>query len=232
MLRMMKCSTHGPSTVVSVRRLQRGFTLAEMMVVLAVITLIVGVTIPNLRRSAVRAELLSEVKMIRQALAVARIHALKNTRRVGLQLLPDNAETSYPNVETFAWIDENVNDQFDGGEEVVGRWKVGVETYLGIDDSSKKALGTLHEFGATSPIPLGVVFLPNGTDQEIVDTYIAAFAKIRDRADFAEISEKRLGKYPMFVGEEAGAGAVAATSVPDAAKAFVVKGPPAASEGF
>ena len=163
MLRMMKCSTHGPSTVVSVRRLQRGFTLAEMMVVLAVITLIVGVTIPNLRRSAVRAELLSEVKMIRQALAVARIHALKNTRRVGLQLLPDNAETSYPNVETFAWIDENVNDQFDGGEEVVGRWKVGVETYLGIDDSSKKALGTLHEFGATSPIPLGVVFLPNGT---------------------------------------------------------------------
>lgn len=77
-------------------------------------------------------------------------------------------------------------------------------------------------FNAGFPIQK-IVFLPNGTDQEIVDTYIAAFAKIRDRADFAEISEPRLGKYPMFVGEEAGAGAVAATSVPDAAKAFVVK---------
>ena len=77
-------------------------------------------------------------------------------------------------------------------------------------------------FNAGFPIQK-IVFLPAGTDQEIVDTYINAFAKIRARADFVEISEPRLGNYPMFVGEGAVAGTVAATSVPEAAKDFIVK---------
>jgi len=77
-------------------------------------------------------------------------------------------------------------------------------------------------FNAGFPIQK-IVFLPAGTDQEIVDTFIAAFGKVKARADFAKISETRLGKYPVFVGEEAAAGVVAATSVPDAAKAFVIK---------
>jgi Tfp pilus assembly protein FimT len=134
-----------------------------MMVVLAVITLIVGVTIPNLRRSAVRAELIGEVKKIRQALAVARINALKNTRRVGVQLLPDDQEEFYTNVTPFAWVDENVNDTFDNGEEVIGSWRVADLINLGVDTSSKKGPGELHRFGPGSPTPMGVVFLPNGT---------------------------------------------------------------------
>ena len=162
MLRMMKCSAFDPSTVGKVWLRQRGFTLVEMMVVLAIITLIVGVTIPNLRRSAVRAELISETKMLRQALAIARIHAVKNSRRVALQFLPDG-DQAYPDLEPFAWLDDNANDTFDNGEEVVGRWALGVTTFLGVDDSSKKVLGSLHQFGTTSPFPLGVVFLPNGT---------------------------------------------------------------------
>ena len=161
MLRMMKCSAIDQSTVGSGWRRQRGFTLAEMMVVLAVITLIVGVTIPNLRRSAVRAELLGEVKMVRQALAVARIHAVKNSRRVALQLLPDD-EQAYQDLEPFAWVDDNANDIFDSGEVVVGQWPIGQQIFMGVDDSSKKAAGDLHPFGGAGP-PLGVVFLPTGT---------------------------------------------------------------------
>ena len=160
MLRMMKCSAIDQSTVGSGWRRQRGFTLAEMMVVLAVITLIVGVTIPNLRRSAVRAELLGEVKMVRQALAVARIHAVKNSRRGALQLLPDDAQ-AYQDPEPFAWVDDNANDIFDSGEVVVGEWPIGQQIFMGEDDSSKKA-DDLHEFGGAGP-PLGVVFLPTGT---------------------------------------------------------------------
>jgi prepilin-type N-terminal cleavage/methylation domain-containing protein len=157
---MMKCSAIDQSTVGSGWRRQRGFTLAEMMVVLAVITLIVGVTIPNLRRSAVRAELLGEVQMVRQALAVARIHAVKNSRRVALQLLPDD-EQAYQDLEPFAWVDDNANDLFDSGEVVVGQWPIAQQIFMGIDDSSKKA-DALHEFGGAGP-PLGVVFLPTGT---------------------------------------------------------------------
>ena len=160
MLRMMKCSAIDQSTVGCGWRRQRGFTLAEMMVVLAVITLIVGVTIPNLRRSAVRAELLGEVKMVRQALAVARIHAVKNSRRVALQLLPDDVQ-AYQDLEPFAWVDDNANDIFDSNEVVVGRWPIGQQIFMGVDDSSNKG-DDLHAFGGTPP-PLGVVFLPTGT---------------------------------------------------------------------
>ena len=66
-----------------------------------------------------------------------------------------------------------------------------------------------------------IAFLPAGTDQEIIDTFVNAFAAVRARDDFAEISAKRLGKYPMFVGAEAATALGKATTVPDSAKAFV-----------
>jgi len=77
-------------------------------------------------------------------------------------------------------------------------------------------------FNAGFPVQK-IVFLPAGTDQEIVDTYIKAFEKIKARSDFVKISEKRLGKYPMFIGKDAAAGVVAATTVTPDAKAFIIK---------
>lgn len=67
-----------------------------------------------------------------------------------------------------------------------------------------------------------LAFLPQGTPQEVVDTYVAAFAAVRARPDFAEIAAKRVGKYPMFVGDGAAGALDSAISVPDSAKAFVV----------
>lgn len=66
-----------------------------------------------------------------------------------------------------------------------------------------------------------IVFLPKGTSQEVVDTFITAFGKVKARSDFAKISAKRLGKYPMFVGKDAVAALARATSVPASATAFV-----------
>ena len=66
-----------------------------------------------------------------------------------------------------------------------------------------------------------IAFLPAGTDQAIIDTFVNAFAKIKARPDFAEISAARLGKYPMYVGADAEAALDAATTVDDSAKAFV-----------
>ncbi|MEM9010769.1 MAG: tripartite tricarboxylate transporter substrate-binding protein [Pseudomonadota bacterium] len=48
-----------------------------------------------------------------------------------------------------------------------------------------------------------MVFLPNGTPQEIIDTYSAAFQAVTEREDFAEISEARLGVYPQATGAAA-----------------------------
>ncbi len=67
-----------------------------------------------------------------------------------------------------------------------------------------------------------MVFLPNGASNDAIVTYTKAFQDIQARADFADISGKRLGKYPQMTGDEATGALSSATNVPDTAKAFVV----------
>ena len=66
-----------------------------------------------------------------------------------------------------------------------------------------------------------LAFLPAGTPQDVIDTYSAAFESVIARPDFAEISTKRVGKYPVFVGNGSQSALATATSVPDSAKVFV-----------
>ena len=66
-----------------------------------------------------------------------------------------------------------------------------------------------------------MVFLPAGAPDDAIETYTAAFEAIKSRADFAGISEGRLGKYPQMTGDEAEAALNSATRVPDSAKRFV-----------
>jgi tripartite-type tricarboxylate transporter receptor subunit TctC len=68
-----------------------------------------------------------------------------------------------------------------------------------------------------------IAFLPKGTSKEVIDTFVAAFGKVKARPDFGKISAKRLGKYPMFVGADAKAALGRAITVPDSAKTFVIK---------
>lgn len=77
-------------------------------------------------------------------------------------------------------------------------------------------------FSAGFPVQK-IVFLPAGTDQAIVETYVKAFEKIRARPDFKKLSSKRLGEYPMLVGKQAASATVEATTVTPSAKAFVIK---------
>ena len=66
-----------------------------------------------------------------------------------------------------------------------------------------------------------ITFLPKGTPQDVVDTYIAAFEAVRARPDFAEIAAQQVGEYPMFVGAGAERATKAGTTVTPEAKAFV-----------
>lgn len=67
-----------------------------------------------------------------------------------------------------------------------------------------------------------LAFLPGDTPQEVVDTYTKAFEDVVARADFPEISSKRVGKYSVFTGDGAQSALATATQVPDEAKAYVV----------
>ena len=136
----------------------RGFTLVEMMVVLVLIFLIVGISLPNLRRSIVRADILSEVKKVQMAVMFSRIHAVKNSRRVALKILDDDAEQEGGTI--IAWVDDN-GDGSPAGEEIIKQWKVGRDVG-NIITLAPDGAGSLDLFGLAGS-ELGVVFLPNGT---------------------------------------------------------------------
>ena len=67
-----------------------------------------------------------------------------------------------------------------------------------------------------------MAFLPAGTPQDIIDTFINAFAKIKARSDFETLSAKRLGKYPMYIGVDAKTALGNATTVSASAKSYVI----------
>lgn len=66
-----------------------------------------------------------------------------------------------------------------------------------------------------------MVFLPAGASNDAMVTYTKAFEAVKARADFDDISAKRLGKYPQMTGSEATGALSSATSVPQGAKDFV-----------
>ena len=67
-----------------------------------------------------------------------------------------------------------------------------------------------------------LAFLPGDTPQDVVDAYVDAFAKVKARPDFAKISAKHLGKYPMYVGGEAKAALDGALEISPNAKAYII----------
>ena len=159
MLEMMRKSRVVSQAVPGRRLDERGFTLVEMMVVLVLIFLIVGISLPNLQRAIVRADFMGEVKKIKTAVMFSRIHAVKNSRTVALKILDDD-DTQEGTVLT-AWVDDDGSGTVNGSEEILKEWNVGHPTgniiTLGPDGAASRDLYNL------SGNLLGVVFLPNGT---------------------------------------------------------------------
>lgn len=154
MLRMMKYPDSLPSSD-HFRRCERGFTLLEIIAVIIVIVLLVTIGYPILWRALVRAEMMGEVNMIQQAASVARIHAIKQSARVALKILDDNALQEGGAV--IAWVDRNedgVNNE--PAADLVGRWTLKNGFNLAPDSGNQ-----LFQFGSTNN--RGVVFLPTGT---------------------------------------------------------------------
>jgi len=108
-------------------------------------------------------------------------------------------DPTFPDMPTFKEVCE-ATDGFETGGEAWDAWKA--------------------FFVAGFPAQK-MAFLPKGTDPDIIETFVDAFAKIRARPDFAEISAKRLGKYPMYTGEAAEGAMKQAITVNDSAKRFV-----------
>jgi hypothetical protein len=64
-------------------------------------------------------------------------------------------------------------------------------------------------------------FLPAGTSDEMVATFQDAFKAVANRPDFAKISEKRLGKYPVYTGQQASKSLKEALNISPSARSWV-----------
>jgi prepilin-type N-terminal cleavage/methylation domain-containing protein len=136
------------------RSSERGFTLYEIMAVVVIMGLVIAIGYPTMRRSLVRARMMSQVGVIKQAVAVARANALKQGQGVSVRFLVDNAVQHGGLVE--AWVDGNNNGAIDSpSETAIGRWNVKQKIILKPDTANQ-----LYDIGDGAR---GVVFLGNGT---------------------------------------------------------------------
>jgi len=122
----------------------------ELLVVMVIIGLILVIGLPNLLRAKVRAEMLGQVKMMRQALAVSRINAIKGGRPVAMSMEGTGS------VHTLlAWVDTNGNELRDTTEREVGRWVFRTRFTVYEDPSNR-----FYKLNSTKA---GVLFLPTGS---------------------------------------------------------------------
>jgi prepilin-type N-terminal cleavage/methylation domain-containing protein len=123
----------------------RGFTLLEILVVIAIMGLVVAIGFPNLRRAHMRSRMMGQVGILKQAVAVSRATAMQRGQGVTLRLI---AGVEQQGGRVMAWADGNV-------EDLVGRWNVNSKLTLRPDPGNG-----LH---LIDDQVRGVVFLPNGT---------------------------------------------------------------------
>ena len=153
MLVMMKPIHCKPMSVRRPRQ-EHGFTLIEIMVVVVIIGLVAVIGFPMMARAVVRARVLSEVGVLKQAVAMARIHALKQGGGVAVRFLTTNA--AQEGGEVLAWVDGDRDGSYGPPTEIlVGRWPVKNRVILKPDPGN-----ALYKLGGGTA--RGILFYANG----------------------------------------------------------------------
>ena len=152
---MVGMNPNGPEPVPEMlRRSQHGFTLLEIMIVVVIIGLVAVIGFPMMARSVVRARILSQVGVLKQAIAMARIHALKQGGGVAVRFLSTNA--AQEGGEVIAWVDSDRDGSYGPPTEIlVGRWKVRDNVILKPDPGN-----ALYKLGGGTS--RGILFMANG----------------------------------------------------------------------
>jgi prepilin-type N-terminal cleavage/methylation domain-containing protein len=132
---------------------QRGFTLVELVIVMVIAAMILALGIPNLVRAKIRSEMLRQVKMFRQAVAVSRISAIREGNRVIVSF--ENLGNTGGRL--VAWVDNDLTETISMGDTVLYDKRVPRKFSVNQDGTLR-----LYRLGGAAT-RRGVVFLPNGT---------------------------------------------------------------------
>jgi len=126
----------------------RGFTLIEILIVVALLAIFAVVAIPNVRRARIRAHMLEQVRTLKQAAALGRINAIRSGRQLVLGMPTGDGVT------IRLWADANSNEAYDAGERVFHDWVLPSDIEVKADTS--RALRSLDGGGK------GIVFRADG----------------------------------------------------------------------
>lgn len=96
----------------------RAFTLVELMVTLALVVIILGLSLPNLGRIGNRFRLKGAANAYSAALHQARMEAMKSAGSVAIVFQQSLGGINY---DFVLFQDSNANSRFDGGERVIDR---------------------------------------------------------------------------------------------------------------
>ncbi len=134
------------------RRTSRGFTLIELLIVLALIGIVVAIGIPNMRRARIRANMLEQVRTLKQAAALGRINAIRSGSTVILGMPTGDGVTIRLWADTLPAT--GPDEKFTPGERIFHDWTLPEKIKLKADTS--RALRALSGGGK------GIVFRRDG----------------------------------------------------------------------
>jgi len=148
-----------------------GFTLVEALLVVALVTMVAAIGLPQLERALDEHRTASAARYLAHRLALARFEAVKRARRVGLQFVEDQGRVRYA-----AYVDENgngiaaadISQGFDeplSSPEQIGDLFPGV--VFGLQDDVPDVNGSNGDGTSRDPLRIGrsriVTFSPLGT---------------------------------------------------------------------
>ena len=131
----------------------RGFTLIEILIVVALLAIFVVIAIPNVRRARIRAHMLAQVRTLQQAAAIGKINAIKTGTTLILGIRTGHGATLRLWGDTLPTT-PGPNEKFDAGEKIYHDWVLPSDIEVKADPT--RALRVLAGGGK------GIVFRSDG----------------------------------------------------------------------
>jgi len=157
-----------------------GFTLIEIIVVLTIIGIIMGMTVPAMRNFLQRQQLSSQSQDFFTAVNLARSDAIRRGKRVTICQSPDSATCTVLGNWDQGWIvfaDPNNNATVDAGEELIlVHQALSGGSRMSSDDAAVKTHITFNNLGAPSGIG-GTITLCN--PQRRIDIILSSTGRLR-----------------------------------------------------